>query len=41
VPFLLQGTVKAGQELIESIASVAATVSNGVGTSSSVTSSVQ
>jgi hypothetical protein len=33
MPFTLQGTVKVGQELIESIASVTATVSNSIGTS--------
>lgn len=41
VPFVLQGTVKANQSLLESIAAVSATVSNGVGTSNSVQSAVQ
>jgi hypothetical protein len=40
-PFFLQGTVKVGQALIESIASVSATVSNSIGTSGSVETPVQ
>jgi len=39
--FFLQGTVKANQSLIESIAAVSATVSNGIGTSGSVQAPVQ
>jgi hypothetical protein len=39
--FTLQGTVKLGQELIESIASVTATVSNSIGTSSAQSAPVQ
>jgi hypothetical protein len=41
MPFTLQGTAKTGQTLIESIASVTATVSNGSGTSTSLQASVQ
>jgi hypothetical protein len=40
-PFTLQGSVKTGQTLLQSIASVTATVSNSVGTSSSLSVSVQ
>jgi hypothetical protein len=39
--FTLQGTVKVGQTLIESIASVTATVSNSIGTSGSAEAPVQ
>ena len=39
--FTLQGTVKIGQELIESIASVTATVSNSIGTSTALSAPVQ
>jgi Abnormal spindle-like microcephaly-assoc'd, ASPM-SPD-2-Hydin len=39
--FILQGTVKANQTLIESIASVTATVSNSIGTSNSASATVQ
>jgi len=38
--FVLQGTVKTGQTLIQSIAGVTATVSNGIGTSNSVQAAV-
>ncbi len=41
MPFTLQGTVKAGQEPIESIASVTATVSNSIGTSNSQSANLQ
>jgi len=41
MPFTLTGTVKAGQALIDSIASVTATVSNSVGTSGSLQANVQ
>jgi len=41
MPFTLQGTAKNGQTLIDSIASVTATVSNGSGTSTSIQASVQ
>jgi hypothetical protein len=40
MPFTLQGTVPTGQSLIDSIASVAATVSNGIGTSNSLSAPV-
>jgi hypothetical protein len=36
LPFILQGTPPTGKTLLETIASISATVSNGVGTSSSV-----
>jgi hypothetical protein len=41
MPFTLQGTVKTGQTLIESIASVTATVSNSIGTSNSLPANLQ
>jgi hypothetical protein len=41
MPFTLQGTVKAGQALINSIASVTSTVSNSTGTSGSLQANVQ
>jgi hypothetical protein len=36
IPFTFQGTVPAGQTVLNSIASVAVTVANGIGTSSSI-----
>jgi hypothetical protein len=39
--FTLQGTVALGQELIQSIASVTATVSNSIGTSTALSATVQ
>jgi hypothetical protein len=41
MPFTLQGTAPAGQTLIQRIASVAATVSNGTGTSNSLSANVE
>jgi hypothetical protein len=41
MPFTLQGTAPTGQTLIERVASVAATVSNGTGTSNSLSAPVQ
>jgi hypothetical protein len=41
MPFNLQGPVKTGQTLIEAIASVTATVSNGIGTSNSAPAPLQ
>ena len=36
IPFTFQGTVPTGQTVLNSIASVAVTVANGVGTSNSI-----
>jgi hypothetical protein len=41
MPFLLQGTAKKGETLLDSIATVTATVSNSIGTSGSQAASVQ
>jgi len=41
MPFTLTGPTKTGQTLLQSLASVAATVSNGTGTSNSVQASLQ
>lgn len=41
MPFTLQGTAPTGQTLIQRIASVGATVSNGTGTSNSLSANVQ
>ena len=40
MPFTLTGTVKTGQTLLQSIASVTATVSNAVGSSNSLQANV-
>jgi hypothetical protein len=41
MPFILTGPVKTGQTLLQSLASVTATVSNSIGTSNSLQTSVQ